>query len=285
MAGFLWLCAWLPLPLSRLIGAGLGLFMYVNNPKRRRIARVNLALCFLQLSRPERRRRLRRHFVVSGQSFVDLGLLAWGGERRVQRAVRLHGIEPYRELARAGRPIILLAPHCVGMNFGGALLGRYHPMFSMFKPQRSPVVNWLLNKGRMRFGCQLVSRTQGMRPVLRGLKQGMSFYYLPDEDFGPKHSVFTPFFGVATATLPSLGRLTETAGAVVVPCFTRLTRRGYDVTLRPPLENFPTGDRLADAARMNAVLEEGIRLAPEQYMWTFKLFKTRPDNAPSPYDR
>jgi lauroyl/myristoyl acyltransferase len=158
-------------------------------------------------------------------------------------------------------------------------------MFSMFKPQRSPVVNWLLNKGRMRFGCQLVSRTQGMRPVLRGLKQGMSFYYLPDEDFGPKHSVFTPFFGVATATLPSLGRLTETAGAVVVPCFTRLTRRGYDVTLRPPLENFPTGDRLADAARMNAVLEEGIRLAPEQYMWTFKLFKTRPDNAPSPYDR
>jgi lauroyl/myristoyl acyltransferase len=94
-----------------------------------------------------------------------------------------------------------------------------------------------------------------------------------------------PFFGVPTATLATLGRLAQITNALVVPCFTRLLPggRGYEVILKPPLENFPEGDRLRDATRMNQVIEEGLRTMPEQYLWTFKLFKTRPDNAPSPY--
>ena len=155
----------------------------------------------------------------------------------------------------------------------------------MIKLQGNPVVNWLLNRGRMRFGCFLLSRTQGLRPVIRALKQGLVFMYSPDEDFGDRQSVFVPFFGVPTATLATLGRLAHLTNALVVPCFTRLLPggRGYEVILKPPLEDFPNGDRTRDAARMNAVLEEGLRSMPEQYLWTFKLFKTRPGQAPSPY--
>jgi lauroyl/myristoyl acyltransferase len=137
----------------------------------------------------------------------------------------------------------------------------------------------------MRFGCFLLSRTQGLRPVIRALKQGLVFMYSPDEDFGERQSVFVPFFGVPTATLTTLGRLAHMTNALVVPCFTRLLPggRGYEVTLKPPLEDFPNGDRVRDAARMNEVLEEGLHTMPEQYLWTFKLFKTRPGQAPSPY--
>jgi lauroyl/myristoyl acyltransferase len=109
--------------------------------------------------------------------------------------------------------------------------------------------------------------------------------YSPDEDFGERQSVFVPFFGVPTATLTTLGRLAHMTNALVAPCFTRLLPggRGYEVILKPPLENFPEGDRLRDATRMNQVIEEGLRSMPEQYLWTFKLFKTRPGQAPSPY--
>jgi lipid A biosynthesis lauroyl/palmitoleoyl acyltransferase len=275
--------ALLPLTLARGLGTLLGLLLYAANAKRREIARVNIALCFPELDESKRRRFLRRHYITSGQAYVDLGLLAWGSKRRVLRCARVHGLENYATLARSGRPIILLSPHSVGMNFGGTVVSHHHMTFSMFKPQRNSLINWLLNKGRMRFGAWLVAREQGLRPVVRGLKHGSAFYYLPDEDFGPKHSVFAPFFGVPTATLAILGRLAESANAVVVPCFTRVAPRGYDVYLRPPLEHFPTGDAVADAARMNQVLEEGIRLAPEQYLWTFKLFKTRPAGERSPY--
>ena len=280
---FLRFTALLPLAWSRALGAGLGLLMLVTNEKRREIARINLEMCFPKLSLREREHLLRRHFIVNGQSYFDLAYLAWASERRLLRKTRFRGLEQYHELR--GRSIILLAPHCVGLNFGGAMASRARPTFSMVKLQRNPAVNWLLNRGRTRFDSFLLSRTQGLRPVIRGLKQGLAFYYLPDEDFGERQSVFVPFFGVLTATLATLGRLAQITNALVVPCFTRLLPggRGYEVILKLPLENFPEGDRMRDATRMNQVIEEGLRTMPEQYLWTFKLFKTRPDNAPSPY--
>lgn len=280
---FLRFTALLPLAWSRALGAGMGLFMMVTNRKRQRIARINLEMCFPKLSMREREHLLRRHFVVSGQSYFDLAYLAWASERRILRKTHIRGLEHYQELR--GRNIILLAPHCVGMNFGGSVIARSRAQFSMVKLQGNPMVNWLLNRGRMRFGCFLLGRQQGLRPVIRALKQGLAFYYLPDEDFGQRQSVFVPFFGVPTATLTTLGRLAHMTNALVVPCFTRLLPggRGYEVILKPPLEDFPNGDRLRDAARMNAVLEEGLRPMPEQYLWTFKLFKTRPGHGASPY--
>jgi lauroyl/myristoyl acyltransferase len=279
---FLRLMAALPLAWSRAIGALLGWLMMVTNAKRRKIARINLAMCFPKLSLREREHLLRRHFIVSGQSYFDLAFLAFASERRLLRKIHVRGLDHYRDLR--GRNIILLVPHCVGMNFGG-IVARERAMFSMVKPQRDPVVNWLLNRGRMRFGCLLLSRHQGLRPVIRGLKQGRAFYYLPDEDFGERQSVFVPFFGVPTATLTTLGRIAHLTNAIVVPCFTRLLPggRGYEVTLKPPMEDFPNGDETRDAARMNAVIEESLRHMPEQYLWTFKIFKTRPGRAPSPY--
>ncbi len=286
---WLWLfllriCALLPLAWSRALGAGLG-WLLMANKKRRRIARINLEMCFPKLSLRERERLLRRHFIVSGQAYFDLGFLAWASKRRIARKTHIRGLEHYRDLR--GHNIILLAPHCVGMNFGGSVIAGERAQFSMVKLQRNPVVNWLLNRGRMRFGCFLFSRQQGLRPVIRGVKQGLAFYYLPDEDFGERHSTFVPFFGVPTATLTTLGRLARMTDALVVPCFTRLLPggRGYEVILKPPMENFPQGDRTQDAARMNQTIEEGLRSMPEQYLWTFKLFKTRPGHAPSPYDQ
>ena len=278
--------ALLPLSWSRAIGAALGLLMMAANAKRRKIARINLEMCFPEKSPSQRRRLLRRHFIVSGQSYLDLSYLAWASKERILRKVRFRHLEHYREPVSKKKNVILLAPHCVGMNFGGAVIAREHAQFSMVKLQGNATVDWVLNCGRMRFGCELLARQQGLRPVVRGLNQGLSFYYLPDEDFGPKQSVFVPFFGVPTATLATLGRLATMTDAVVVPCFTRLLPggRGYEVILRPALENFPSGDRVQDAARMNEAMEEGIRAMPEQYLWTFKLFKTRPQHAPSPYD-
>lgn len=276
--------AGLPLALSRAIGGALGVLLYVTNAKRRHIARVNLALCFPDLSSAAQHRLLRRHFRHAGQAYVDVGFLAWASESRFRRAVRLHGIEHLAGARTAGRRVILLAPHCVGMNVGGIAVARHYAVFSMVKPQRNPLVNWLLNKARSRYGSPLIAREQGLRRVLRALEQDQLFYYLPDEDLGPKHSVFAPFFGIPTATLDMLGRLARLTDAAVVPCFTRLVPSGYDVYLQPPLSDFPSGDAVADAAHMNRVIEAEIRAVPEQYMWTFKLFKTRPNGIASPYE-
>ncbi len=282
--GLLRLSVFFPLAVCRWFGACYGLLFYLFNRKRRRIARINLRMCFPHIDEKGRRRLLRRHFVLTGRSYADLAFLAWASKRRIERKTRIIGSENLRAQLAAGRNVILLAPHCVGINFG-TILAKESDQFSIFKPPRNAVLSWFLNKGRMRFGCRLLLRSQGMRPVVRALQQRMVFYYIPDEDFGLARSVFVPFLGVQTATLTTLGRLAALGDAAVIPYFTRLLPggAGYELVLKPALAGFPSGDRIKDAARMNEVLEEGIREMPEQYMWTFRLFKTRPDNAPSPY--
>jgi Kdo2-lipid IVA lauroyltransferase/acyltransferase len=282
---FMRLLAFAPLFVSRSVGCFLGLLMYAGNAKRRHIARVNLRLCFPALSARERERLLRRHFCVYGQSFTDVAHLAWSSTWRLRRMTRWHGLERYRELLRQGRRVILLVPHLVGINFSGAMLGREHLTFCIIKPLRNEVMDWFLNRTRLRFGGGTLTRDQGLRPALQALKQGQTFHYSPDEDLGLERSVFVPFFDVPAATLPTLGRLADSGDAVVIPTFVRLLRfgRGYEVILYPPLESFPSGDDVHDAARMNQAIEDGVRAMPEQYMWTFKLFRTRPNNAPSLY--
>jgi Kdo2-lipid IVA lauroyltransferase/acyltransferase len=286
-AGLLLLSALAPLPLvvTRGVGAFLGAIMFFVNGKRRRIARTNLQLCFPELSAAARARLVRRHFIVYGQSVSDVAHLAWSSRRRLQRMTHWQGLDSYRQFVHGGRHVILLVPHLVGINFSGALLSRERSTFALVKPLRNDVMNWFLHRARTRFGAVLLTRRQGLRPVIRALRRGLTFYYLPDEDLGPKHSVFAPFFGVATATLSTLGRIAALSDAVVIPCFVRLAPwgRGYEIRMLPPLEDFPTGNENDDASRMNRAIEAGVRTMPEQYFWTFKLFKTRPTGEPSPY--
>jgi len=129
-------------------------------------------------------------------------------------------------------------------------------------------------------------RDAGLRPLVKALKNNRVVIYMPDEDFGTRNSVFAPFFGVQTSTLTTLGRMAKISGADVVPCFARILPdgKGYVVDIDPPLENFPSGDDVADATKMNESLEHGIGRAPEQYMWTLRWFKTRPAGEAPPYD-
>ena len=286
LLGLFRLLAFLPLPVLRTLGAGLGALMRLSNAKRRRIVEVNLGLCFPDQSPQRRQWLLRRHFRCLGQSFVDLAFLAWAGRRRVMRHTRIHGLRHFRDNLARGRRIILLAPHCVGMNYGGSVLSQEHPIFSMAKAQKDPVLNWILERARTRFGGAPFLRDKGLRPVIKGIQAGTPFYYLPDEDFGPRGAVFAPFFGVPRATLTMTARLAALTDAAVIPCFTRLLPRGrgYEIRLAPPLAHYPTGDENEDARRVNAAIEQGLEDMPEQYMWTLRIFRTRPPGEPPVYD-
>jgi KDO2-lipid IV(A) lauroyltransferase len=283
--GALRLLVALPRPLSALIGAVLGDLFYFTNRKRRDVARVNIRLCFPALSATQCETLVRRHCRVYVQCLLDTALLWWARPSFLDRYIRVRGLEHYRTVHASGRPIILLSAHFVALDIGGVMMSRHYPQVGLIKRVKNPLLNWYMARGRTRFSAHLYERHQGLRPVIRALKRGMGFYYLPDEDFGPEHSVFVPFFATHAATITALPRLARLTDAAVMPCYARRISAtdGYEIALEPPLEHFPSGDDVADARRMNQVIEHGVSAAPEQYMWTLKIFRTRPDRAESPY--
>jgi Kdo2-lipid IVA lauroyltransferase/acyltransferase len=150
---------------------------------------------------------------------------------------------------------------------------------------RNPVVEWINHRSRTRYSGDIFTRDQGLRPAIRQIRRGRFFYYLPDEDLGAEGAVFVDFFGVPKATLTALGRLARMTGAAVLPSFAWYDAASdqYLLKLWPPMEGFPSGDDTADARAMNAAIERAIREAPAQYLWTMRLFRTRPDGQPHPY--
>jgi Kdo2-lipid IVA lauroyltransferase/acyltransferase len=284
---FLRTVALLPLPLIWMIGGALGTLLYYLMAGRRHIAATNIRACFPDLSPAEQRRLVRANFRAFVQASLATPIAWWGSKRRLQRLLRMPGKEHFDRALAAKRPVILLVAHFVAIELAGMALAPDYFIIDMYKRPRNLFFDWLIRIRRTRFGGLLVERREGIKPVIRALRKGGSFYYLSDQDQGRDGAVFAPFFGIPAATLTALGRIAQVAGAVVIPCFARQLPwgKGYELTFRPPLDNFPTDDVLADTARMNAIIEDAVRAMPEQYFWMHRRFKTRPDGEPPFYGR
>lgn len=278
----MWLLHWLPLPLLALVGEGLGLMLYALVGERRRVTVTNLGLCFPQLSAAQKSALARRHFMAFGRSIVELGLWWWASPARIRRLVRLEGGE--RLAAYKGKPVILLVPHFVGIDAGWIRMALEQGLVAIYTRQKNRVFEAAMNGGRLRFGnCELASRQEGTRKALKAMKGGRFFHYSPDMDYGPKESIFVPFFGVPTATITALSRLAKLTGATVIPVLTRMEEGIYVTRIGEPWAAFPGDDEIADARRLNAFIEAEVQRSPEQYYWLHKRFKTRPPGEPRLY--
>ncbi len=272
----------LPIGVTRACGAAVGWLAYHVAAERRRVARINLRACFPDMPEKARRRLVRAHFRVFAQSVLDRGLIWWASKERIEQHVRWVDLHHFEEAAARG-PVIVLAPHFVGLDAGGIRFSMLMHAISMYSRQKNRLLDETILQARSRFNKPiLLSRQDGMRPAVRAMRRGLSFYYLPDMDFGPRDAAFVSFFGVLAATITAPARLARITKAAVVPCVTRMTKDGYEARFYPPWDDFPDADddspaTLARAARrMNAFIEERVAEMPAQYLWTHKRFKTRP---------
>ena len=273
----IWLLHFLPLPVLAWFGNALGMLLYMLSMERRKVANINLRLCFPEMSERERSALVRAHFRVFARCFLERGILWWSSKERIQRLIRVVGLEHFKAVQNG--PVIVLAPHFVALDVGGSSMSQYVDSVSVYSNQKNQVLHNLLLNGRSRFGKQLLySRQEGMLPVVRALRDGLPFYYLPDQDFAARDALFIPFFGVPASTLTTVPRLVKITGARVVPCISRVLPdgRGYEVRYYPAWDNYPTGDLAADTRRVNEFIEQRVREMPEQYFWLHKRFKTRP---------
>ncbi len=273
----LWLLHFLPFRVLVGIGNLLGLLLYALARARRRVADINLRLCFPHMGDRERARLVRRNFQAFGRSIIERSILWWASGERIKSLIRVEGAEHF--YAVKGKPVILLTPHFVGMDVGGSWIAQHVDVICVYSKQKNRYLSDLLLEKRIRFGKQrLYSRQQGLRPIVKALREGWPFIYPPDQDQTVKDGAFIPFFGVPAATVTTVPRLAAMTGAHVVPCITRVLPggEGYELRFYPPWENYPSGDNIVDTRRVSEFIEQRVLEMPEQYFWLHKRFKTRP---------
>ena len=275
----------LPLRWHRRIGAVIGAALRLLFARQRRIARINLRLCFPELTRERRERLMREHFAALGMSFLEMGIAWFSPIERIRGMIEVHGFEHLEMAVRAGRPVLLWGAHFTCLEVGVRLLEDLDARCAtMHRPQRNALFDKMIEVGRARFADEQIPR-DGIRRLLTCLKERYTVVYFPDQTYVGNQSRIIPFFGEPAATNVAATRIAIRADAAILTYFYRRLPNdaGYRLDIGPPLDGIPSDDPEADARTLFGALEDYIREAPEQYLWTYKKFKNRPPPYSDPY--
>jgi len=284
LVGLGWLIARLPLRALMGLGRLLGRASYHLAPARRHITQVNLALCFPELDAAERERLARRTFEHVGVGALEVMVPWLNPKRDLTGRTTLRGVEHLREAQALGRGVVLVGGHFTAIDIVSQAVTRAVDIDVMYRENKNPVWEWLQVTGRRRYFPGVIERADA-RTILGRLKAGRTIWYAPDQDYGARHSVFAPFFGVPAASITATSRLARfnDSPVVLISHFRDWDTATWSVQFSPMLEGFPSGDELADATRINQLVEREVRRHPEQYLWVHRRFKTRPNGAPKLY--
>lgn len=277
LVGFIRLLVLLPYKLQLAIGKALGILAFHLVRPRRRVAEINIRICFPELSASEQRALVRQAFIDNAIGFMET-MMAWF--RRPDYLLPITEFKGLEKLAAAkeeGRGVILLGAHYSMLDLSGTLICNHIEASITYKRQHNAVLNYVMEKGRSRtYKNMFVSKD--IRGIVKALKKGDVIWYAPDQDFGDKGTVFADFFGQPTATLTATTQLAKLGRALVLPMtyFRKTDNSGYEIEVHDALA-IPSDDLEADALLANQFLEQQIRRYPSQYLWLHKRFKTQPN--------
>ncbi|WP_042860234.1 Kdo(2)-lipid IV(A) acyltransferase [Dickeya sp. NCPPB 3274] len=281
----LYLLVLLPYPLIYRIGTGLGRLSMRFLKRRVAIAHRNLQLCFPDMPAEEREQLVKKNFESVGMGVMETGMAWFWPDWRVERWFKVIGIENMQPLREQKRGVLLIGLHFLTLELGARIFGLQNAGIGVYRPNDNKLIDWLQTWGRMRSNKSMLDR-KDLKGMIRALKQGEIIWYAPDHDYGPRSSVFVPLFAVEkTATTAGSYMLARAAKPAIVPFVPRRLSdaRGYELIIQPAQLDIPLESEEVTAAWMNKLVEENILLAPDQYMWLHRRFKTRPAGEPSLY--
>ena len=258
--------------LGRLIGG----YLYRNNAKRRTTVQSNLRQVFPDISEDKLQQMVRDNLNWYGNALVDYGLFFFASKKRLQKQTSIIGEALLEQVRQHEQPIILLLAHSAMLEFAVIALSANFKSFGSYKASSDPVLDWMIARSRCRFADFVVSRDDGLRPLIRAIKSQRIMIFLPDEDLGLENSVFAAFFGRQKATLTTPARLTRMSGATAVAGFVAFDEsiKQYQLRLKEMPIDYPKGESEADALALNQALESLIVQSPEQYLWVMKCYRT-----------
>ncbi len=275
------------LPYRGMLGLGkiLGyLFMWIL-PKKRRITATNLRLCFPHLSETARDKLLHESFTSAGIGLLETALAWWASDKRLRKQAHIEGTEFLAAAIAQNNGVMLMTAHFTSIELGIRLLSFAGPVCVMYRPQNNQLFEWVLQRARRHYVVEGITRYDAAG-MLRCLRAGHAICYTPDQDYGRISSVFAPFFGVQAASVTGTSRFLKRTKSPLLPGFYYRDSKTqtYYLQIYPALNDFPSDDEVADATRINQLIEQAIMKHPEQYMWQHRRFKTRPIGEPYPYE-
>ncbi len=279
----------LPLRAAFALGKALGLCAWVVLGKYRRLAFRNIEIAFgAEKSRREMRGLVRRHFQRLGSNLLCTVKLMRMSPDQILQNVTVENIEAMAREFRAGTPVVLVLSHLGTWELFAPLMPKFVGFVrnsSVYQKLGNRFIDAHVRASRSRTGLELFDRREGFQPVIDLLRSGGGVGILSDQHAGDQ-GIWTPFFGklASTSPLPALLAKRSRAALIAAAVYTTGTARWRMVFT----ERFdiPGGSVEALTSKINEIIEQQIRHAPEDGFWVHNRWKTpRPNFLLNRYKR
>ena len=271
------------LPLRFLFAAGefLGSCAWLLSGKYRRLAECNVAIAFANEKSPRELRRLvRRHFRRLGANFLCSAKLTAMPPEEILQYVEVENIDAMAREFRAGVPVVLVLSHLGTWELFAQLMPKFVGFVrnaSVYQKLGNRLIDAHVLRTRSQTGLELFGRQDGFDPVIELLRSGGGVGVLSDQHAGD-HGLWTPFFGRLASTSPLPGLLAKRTRAALIAAgvYTTGPARWRMVFT----ERFDEADASVATltSRINEIIEQQIRVAPEDWFWVHNRWKTPQPN-------
>lgn len=262
-------------------GQWLGYFLYRLNSKSTRITRKNIALVYPDMSSEQQEALVLASLQETMKTGLEFGWCWMAPMDQILQKVRnIEGLDVLKQAHDEGKGVIFLGPHLGNWELLGHLINQSYPFSVMYAIPRNPAMESIMVEGRTRAGMKLApANMKGVAQLLKLLKAGEMVGNLPDQEPDDRSGgVFAPFMGVEAFSPKLVTRLISKTGAKVVAGFAKRlpNGQGFDVVFIEADERIYSDDDIEAVTAMNRTVERLVAMAPEQYQWEYKRFKTRP---------
>ncbi len=270
------LIAYLPYKTQMQCGKFVGELIRQFASQARHTTEVNIRLCFPGLSPAQQAQLVQESFQSLGMSLFETAM-AWFAKDEQLPPITIYGLEKWQHYHNEKMGVLFISAHLGSFELIGRLIKKKIPITAVYRPQKLKLLDAFTYFYRAQFMHKLIAR-DNLRELIRALKNGESVWYTPDVDAGRQNSVFVPFFNIPAATITTSSRLIahNASKALGLFFYRRADLSGYDFFIEDTLGDFPSEDLAQDASQVNRMIENAIRKHPEQYLWQYKRFKTRP---------
>lgn len=274
---FMYLSSRLPWKLQLGLGKGLGKLLYRVAKRRRHITKVNVNLCYPNLTDTEKNQLVKKIFEANSIGYMETSIAWFNNLEKYRSMTKIEGMEHLKEAKENGKGVLLTGAHFSMLDLAGGLTSLFFELNVTYRPLDNPLMNEIMMQGRQRF-CTRAFHKKDVKGFIKFLKKQGVLWYAPDQDYGRRSSVFADFFGISTATVTGTTWLAKAGNAVVLPYsyLRNSDNSGWTLKIWPPLD-IPSESEADDARKYNIWLEQILKQNPEQYLWLHKRFKTRPD--------
>jgi KDO2-lipid IV(A) lauroyltransferase len=279
--------ALLPLSVSRAMGRLLGFLYYKLADKRVHISRVNIRICFPNLSASEQELMVKRSLMAAGEWFFETGAILLWPSKKLLKNVEVVNMELFEQALANKCGVIVTMQHLGNWEFMGMFVTQYCEFTCLHKREvKYQVIDDFVLKHRSNRGALMASAdNSGVRHLYRQLKAGKAVGLTPDHAPNIGAGLFAPFFGRPTFSGTLVASLARKSGACVLAATALRTAKGFEVHFAS-VDDQHNPDPLVAVTQLNATVEKCIALKPEQYQWAYARFKKCQDpDAFSPYEQ